>query len=380
MSDLSYWNEFDFIAGIIYFIIASILSLTMKTKRMLFFLLSVFHFFITLYYWSYSLTNIADSTMYYDTTRTTHLSWLDLFGGDTSFIRFILYPLLHFFSLNYLGSFFVFSIFGLLGFYYLFKVLLSVSYGASKRWLYLLFLPQLHFWTCALGKDSLIFMQISLILYLWFFNKKLLYYLVPLLIIGFVRIHILLLLISGYGLAIFFLDKKRVSPAKKFFLICVAVGVFAFLFPYLAERINVSSLGDVVEFADSESTKYSSGGGSSIDLSSSIFPVKFFSYLFRPLFFDVWSFLALEASIENLFWLYLFIKVCYSIFRDKKYYSDNKEKVLVPFVVTIIVILPLSYTLSNLGIAMRQKTMVFPLLYFLFMYYQSYKAQLKYGK
>ncbi|MCU7540856.1 hypothetical protein JSO59_004750 [Riemerella anatipestifer] len=378
MFDLSYWNEFDFIAGIVYFIIAVILSLKMSTKRMFFFLLSIFHFFITLYYWSYSLTNVADSTMYFETTKYTHLGWFDIFGPDTSFIRFILFPFLHFFNLNYLGAFFIFSTFGLLGFYFLFRVLLVIVSKNNYKWLYVLFLPQLHFWTCALGKDSLIFMQMSLLLSLWFFNKKLIYYLLPFAIIGFVRIHISLLMVVGYGIAIFLLDSKKISPFKKVLLVGVFGGIFMALFPYLADRINVNNVMEIVEYANNESVKYVSSGGSSVDLSSSSLPIKFFSYLFRPLFFDIWSFLALEASVENLFWLYMFFVVSYSIFRDKKYYSINKFNVLAPYLVAMIIVIPMSYTLSNLGIAMRQKTMIFPLLFHLFIYYKSYKNRLRY--
>jgi hypothetical protein len=83
-----------------------------------------------------------------------------------------------------------------------------------------------------------------------------------------------------------------------------------------------------------------------------------FAYLFRPLFFDARNALALIVSVENLLMLVLFIVFflpsASSMFKD----SSFTMRYNVIFCLSTLILL--SLTTNNLGIAIRQKTMILP--------------------
>ncbi len=336
-------------------------SISVKFIR-LFMLIGIAHLLFTFVYYFYTLGDVADTIGYYRRVMYQYDSWGETFGQGTTFIYFTLYPLVKYIGLTYFGSFFVYSFFGLLGYYYLLKILIKISDESWSPWFYLLLMPNIHFWTVAIGKDSLIFFGISLLAYIYFLNKKWYYYILPVLLIGFVRLHILILIILALGFALLFLNKKIKTFYKVIFAFFTIATVYL-LFPLLISRLGFSmdeSLFDQLEMLENKKML----GGSSVNLVGENIFIKWFSYVFRPFFFDSHNSFTLISSFENSIWVVLFI-VLFKNFR-KKLQEQFRHIYWFTFFAIFTITIPSAFILINLGIAVRQKTMVIPFLFMVF--------------
>lgn len=280
-------------------------------------------------------------------------------GVDNDFIIFLTAPLVHLFQLSYLGCMYVFSFMGLLGWYFLLKVVYAATKGIWHQWYYILLLPQFHYWTCALGKDSLIFWGICMVIYTWYFHKSFLYYCLPVITIGCIRSPILMLMGGAYSVS--FLIKSKASIWVKGAVTCVLFVGAIMLMPVVEKRLGISDLGSAESLQNFVEKQESMNqmGGSALDLQGANIIVKIFSYIFRPLFFDARNVLQLEASFENLVWLCMFIFIL----------KHFKRKYLLwfPTLAFLLMWMAQGSILNNLGVAMRQKMMFFPMFYLLFM-------------
>lgn len=327
-----------------------------------FVLIGITHLFFTFVYYFYTLNNVADSIGYYRRTLYWFDSWGETFGQGTTFIYFTLYPLIKYLGLTYFGSFFIYSFIGLFGFYYLVKVLIDIVKESWSNWFYLLLLPNLHFWTVATGKDSLIFFGISLLTYVSYFQKSWKNYLFPIIFIGFVRSHILLFILIAFGFSQLVLNKK-IKLATKIAVFIVSLGAFYLLIPIVLDRIGFVDTESILSQLESlESQKME--GTTSIDMTDKNIIIKWLSYMFRPFFYDAKGVLALLASVENLLWVALFIKIFYNA--RNKFSEAIKNFYWFCFFAIFFVTIPAAYILVNLGIALRQKMMVFPFIIVIF--------------
>ena len=343
----------------------------------LFALVGITHLFFTFVYYFYTLNNVADSIGYYRRVLFLFDKWGETFGQGTTFIYFTLYPLVKFLGLTYFGSFFVYSFFGLLGYYYLLKILIGISNVKFTKWFYLLLLPNIHFWSVAIGKDSLIFFGISFLAYLYFFRKKWFLYIFPILLVAFIRLHVLFFILLAFGFTQLFLNKRLklfYKIAASFFLLIALY----FLFPFLMARVGFTETESLIaQFEALETTKVE--GGTSIDMSNQNLLVKWLSYMFRPLFFDANSPLLLISSVENSLWVLIFLNIFRRI-RTKINYL-YKSFFWFSFLSIFTLSIPSAYILINLGIAVRQKTMVFPFIIIVFfILMNSYKSNLANAK
>jgi len=104
-------------------------------------------------------------------------------------------------------------------------------------------------------------------------------------------------------------------------------------------------------------------------------PLKLFTFWFRPLFLDAPNMLGIITSVENLAYLLLFLKIIKKDFI--KFLRKAPSAVKMSFVIFFTTSLAMTFVMSNLGIIMRQKTMV---MYFLFFVIYYYLAQKKYTR
>src|SRR5690606_26625510 len=102
---------------------------------------------------------------------------------------------------------------------------------------------------------------------------------------------------------------------------------------------------------------------------------KLFTFWFRPLFFDSPGMLGFIVSVENLIYLFLFFKVLKKDFF--KFLRKSPISVKMSLTVFFLTSLAMTFVMSNLGIIMRQKSMV---MYFLFFVIYYYLSQRKYDK
>jgi len=192
---------------------------------------------------------------------------------------------------------------------------------------------------------------------------------VGLLIIYHVRPHILLIVLISTLLA-FLLSSRGVSPFYRVVSLVAGVVVLANIFSSVVQLVGLEE--DITEVTTLstrafELTKATSG----IDISSYNFFQKLFTFIFRPLFFDAPGILGLIVSVENFIYLLLVL----SLF-DAKIFTFLRHApffVLAGLFSFITVSIALAQITGNLGLAIRQKSQVIFLLFFVMLKFMEYK-------
>ena len=339
--------------------------------------IGIIHMLFTFLYYSITLSSAADAIGYYRRVYFVFNSWPetlgDSLGQGANFIYFVLYPFVNFFELTYFGCFFIFSFVGFIGFKLLFDVVLNLcNYRWTYKYIYFL-LPNLHFWTVGIGKDSLYFFALCAFVYAYYFNKPFRNYIIPFIIIGFIRIHILVFIGVGYLLANTLQNKSKSSGYKVFVVLFFAIASLV-VFPILKDRLGVDDTSTVDEKIE-RMQNANMNGDSGVDLSNSILIIKWLAYMYRPLFYDAKNILSLLASFENALYVYISYQSIKMI-RFLKKLTEIKFFFWFCFFIMLTISIPSAYLISNLGIAMRQKTMAFPFFLCLYFYLLSTKEKL----
>src|SRR5690606_33555752 len=105
----------------------------------------------------------------------------------------------------------IYTLFGYLGFIYLFKIakeqipdiesLRQIKFFRLPIYPWIWFLPNLHFWSCGIGKDTILFLCICLFTYSIFnFKKRWILFIICLIFSLPIRPHIILFLLVGFGI------------------------------------------------------------------------------------------------------------------------------------------------------------------------------------
>ena len=111
-------------------------------------------------------------------------------------------------------------------------------------------------------------------------------------------------------------------------------------------------------------------GGSSVNIKDMSTLERVFTYFFRPQLYEAHNVYAFVSSLDNLVILILFIfwiyNVIYFMFSKKIIFLDLKINIFLGLLLYVIFTsLILSATTANLGIAVRQKWMILPLIIYL---------------
>ena len=305
-----------------------------------------------------------------------------LFNGEgTMFMYSFNYLFSNLLNMSYLSNTLLFSLFGFMGltFFYLVAVQ-TVPYNKiiSGYVLFplIFFLPNLHFWSSGVGKDTTLFLCIGMFTYglMKPFQRIPLLVLAGLLSMA-IRPHITLFLMVGFGLAYVFGGK--VSPAQRFIFSAAMIAVGLAILPSVMEfaKIEEASTEGFDKFATGKAAVLSrSHTGSAIDISSYPFPLKVLTFWFRPALFDVKNINGLIAALENLLLLLVFIKAMRT--------SPIRAFKAAPFVIKGLVIflvvgtLAFSQSMGNMGIMIRMRNMFLPGMIIYLMWIFSYEQQL----
>ncbi|WP_140937935.1 hypothetical protein [Sphingobacterium lumbrici] len=285
-----------------------------------------------------------------------------------------------FLGMDYLSNTLFYGMLGFWGLLYFYRIAIELvpfnsRFQNFRLFPLLFYLPMLHFWSSAIGKDTLLFWAIGMFAYgLLNIPKRFL-----LIAFGFafaylVRPHIALLMAVAFGTA-YILD-GRTAIWKRIFLGTAMLAGAVALLPMVMEYVKLEevSVESIAGYSDNKAGALSrSHTGSSVDISSYPPPLKWFTFLFRPLFFDINGVPALVASFENLFLLLIFFKVL----GNKPVLAFRKA----PFVIkglTLFLILGtvlMSGALGNLGVMIRMRNMFLPGMMIYFMWVLSYAQQ-----
>jgi len=332
------------------------------------YLVFLMHMLFSFLYYLFTQTRSADANMYYykGMIEQDHLS----FGIGTDFIVFLsgFFQKLGF---DKISLFFLFGLFGFIGYVYLLKMLPQISkkfFGISLFYIVLL-LPGFHFWTSALGKDSLFFMALMMFFYsIQKLPSGLIRLIFSFLILATIRPHMGFILLLSVLTALFFRN-----PAKYKFshliMGVVAIIVLILFLPFVLEFLNIDQMQiEEVNRRFEDLTNYgaqmSDEVSSYVDMSNASLPTKLFAYLFRPLFFDAHSFMQLAASFENFILLSIILSWLKSIrFNIIKWYKafPLSRKIMAIYIAAGWLIL--SMGMYNLGLASRQKYMLIPVIF-----------------
>ena len=334
-----------------------------------------YHLTFFIIYFAYATFNASDSKAYYFDAGIPQDDLMILFKTGTKFIVFVATPFVQF-GFSYITLMLIFSWFGYIGFvfaYLFFKENITINVTVFKKFdllTLLLFLPNMHFWTASLGKGSLIFMGLMLFIYALRLPQKRLFALV---LGGFlvymIRPHVMLFVLVGVMVGIL-TGKSKIGGGIKFLVLLVSIG-----FLYLAQNsilgvANLEGSENVIEDFDQFATQQSGRlvtSGSGVNMSNYPLPFKFFTFWFRPLFIDSPSVLGIFSSIENLIYLLLFLKIFNK--RFLKFIFKAPYLVKTSLIIFLLSSFALTFIMSNLGIIMRQKSMVMYFGFFVIYYF-----------
>lgn len=345
-------------------------------------ILYLYHTFFYGVYSLYAFYNRSDSHKYYENLEFHTGGWWELFGTDTKFIHWLAYP---FFKIgfNYDMLMFLFSWFGYLGFVYAYlffreKIPIKYDFHGLDLLTLILFLPNMHFWTASLGKGAPIFLGLMMFTFAIIKPKK---RLIPLIIgsITIFQIRPHMFMFVAIGTVLGYLSGREKIPFWQKALVFIAMGGAVILLQdTILGVMGLQASDNLIEEFEAVSEKKAedlSDAGSGVDMSSYPLPFKLFTFWFRPLFLDAPNILGLIVSMENLIYLTLFMKIINGDFI--KFIKKAPAVVKMSFVIFFATSFAMTFVMSNLGIIMRQKSMV---MYFLFFVIYYYLAQKKYDR
>jgi hypothetical protein len=327
-----------------------------------------YHLLLSAIYFIYVTFNPSDSKAYYATSLAAP-TWLELYGTSTTFIKFLAYPFIHYFSFTYEATMALFSFIGYCGFLFFFLSFKQVLQFRPSLWGYdliklVLFLPNLHFWSSSLGKGSVIFLAISL--FFWSMvnpRNRWLLLILSSVIIYHVRPHIMLMMLVCYGVGFIFSTKGLPFAWRIIFLGGAAIAFF-FIYKDVLTLVGIDEDQFLTQGLDLSHRANELGKATSgININQYSLPLQVFTFLYRPLFFDAPGALGLFVSVENVFYLLL---TTYILFQLKSWtYVFNGDYLVKGSLLSFITVsVALAQVSGNLGLAIRQKSQIMVLFLF----------------
>lgn len=289
-----------------------------------------------------------------------------LFDGEGSMFMYALnFIFSNLLNMSYLSNTLLFSLFGFMGLTFFYIVVVKIIPYNKRLYGYILFpalffLPNLHFWSAGVGKDTTLFLCIGMFSYgvMKPFLRSPLLVLSVLLALA-IRPHIVLFLMVGFGLAYILGGKISVFQRVAFSTILLGIGLA--ILPSVLEyaKIEDASADSFDKFAEAKASVLSrSHTGSAIDISSYPFPLKVLTFWFRPFFFDIRNINGLVASLENLVLVIIFVKAM----RSKPLQAFKAAPFVIKGLVFFLIVgtLAFSQSMGNVGIMIRMRNMFLP--------------------
>lgn len=312
-------------------------------------------------------------------------TWMRYFGEGTTFILWVCYFPSRVLGLDYITGNILFGFLGFMGIRYIYLMvadLFPTNHSVLNIPLFpaIFYFPNLHFWTSGVGKDSISFWAIALFLYsIQQYKSKWWMAVVALFFAYMTRPHIGQALIAASGIALIL--GTDIKMQYKILLSLTAIGASIWLSSKTLEvlRLTDFSLESMEMFADSKIGNLGKARiGSSVDLTSYSWPMRLFTYMFRPLFIDAHNIMSFLSSFENALYLYL----SFYIYRNwtPEALRDMPIFIKIGIITFIPVTIAFMNSLANLGIVMRMKnmTMIYFLLFCFFLI--AYNKKLRYQK
>lgn len=319
------------------------------------------HVLSAIVFFVYSQTNASDASLYY--TDPYHMYELG-FGFSTRFIIFVVQAMKMTFGGTYLDYFFLFQTFGFFGIALLMRIFEEIYAGLGvpqPRWSYLLlFLPGIHFWTSAIGKDAPIFAACCLAVWAAMqVRRRYIALGIAVFLMLLIRPHIALIAVVAVTWTVF--ADRSTHFLLRGLLVIASVGAFVGAVATVRDSlyIDVTNADSVSNFLAARESFVQAGELGTTGVGNAPYIVKVFSFLFRPLFVDANGFFGYIASVENVILMVIFGVMA---LRIRTVISAAKAVPYVRYALisSIGVTLALSIDYYNVGLGLRQKTMVVP--------------------
>ncbi len=309
---------------------------------------------------------IVDANVFYKSAQTAP-SWISLFGLGSTFMSFLIYPLVQA-GVSMLLLFMLFSTISYRAFLWYFEQMSSSNtkgfliYGIPFTQVFFL-LPSMHYWSGYPGKDALVFFFLTYFLFEVKKKERLNF------MHGFVSVVLLILrphvfVATFIAFFVFYLFQKEVSKVIKLKRALLAVLVCSLSIPILMHFVRIKQLGigSILEKWN-ELNAYALHTGSGVDLQTSSYLDRIWLLLFRPLFYDSITFYQSLVSIENGLVLLLFIWVFFYLYSKRKV-LEVKGDVRLALLVACSIFLMIASYIYNLGLASRMRLMFMPLFFY----------------
>ncbi|MEO7178860.1 MAG: hypothetical protein ABIW83_08450 [Allosphingosinicella sp.] len=334
-----------------------------RSRLVLFVLLLLMHIGTSIAYYFYAQEFGGDVTLYYNDP-------LGIYGNGSGLSTIFIVNFVQFLKSYFGGSMLdYFLLFQAMGFWGLLFVLRSfdeihdeLGQPRSKYVYLLLFLPGLHFWTGAIGKDAPIFLGVALCTWAAFrLQTRYLAFAAGLVISLLVRPHITLIALISLAVTVVAGRNTRLIT-RAALLVVAAVGIFsvAGLVSSSFNGLNLSNTDSVTEFVETKSSVSEDSGGD-ISIVGASFPVKLVSLLFRPFFIDAAGILGYIASLENVVLLVLILTM---LRRFRTSLQVARGAMFARFAILFFMLLTILLAMVNynVGLGLRQKMMMMPAL------------------
>jgi hypothetical protein len=329
----------------------------------------------------------SDSVGYFERPLYYHHEWLAIYTTGTKFIDFIAYPFIKHLGFTYEMMMVLFAYTGYLGFLYFYiffkenirfkhKFLPNTPLGSGNgidMITLFIFLPNMHYWTASLGKGSIIFWGLAMIMYaLSKLNARKFPLILGLIIVYHVRPHVFLFMTVGILFGLF--TGRQKIPAYQKILVFLGISVtLALMYNTIMSFVGLDSENLVESFEQFSSTRSVelAKSNTGVDISNYPLILKLFTFWFRPLFLDAPGIAGLIVSFENVIYILLAVKLFQRGFI--RYLAKSDALVKICAVVFLATSFALSATLSNMGIIIRQKSMVMYFFLFIIVAFLDYK-------
>lgn len=366
----------DFVLVVFFVFTIQIFLFKDNAKKIpLVFFLTIYHFLFSIIFLSFEEGSITDSQNYY--------SWgLDgLWDSNlgTGFVVQIIYYLSRLGFADYYDFFLVFSGFSAIGISLIYislnEYIKKIQFNKKINFIFSLsvFIPSFHFWTVAVGKDSLMVFFYGLLISSILKYKSLVVGVVSALAIFMIRPHVgicvllmffLYFYIYGFGRGYSSANEKL---GLRFFLVILFFVFSAISYSILlgfVQKYSTSGFENLSDFASSRGDVYAeTGSGFSVD--SVPYIGRFILMFLGGIPWSSLGILQIAAMFEGIILIYFTIK-SYTTLRKIKINYKLESDILISYRFTVFIFLYailvaaiLAYNSTNLGLMVRQRVMIY---------------------
>ena len=327
-------------------------------------LIPFWHLFFTFVYYLQSLSSVIDVNFFFE--RSLAPQKFVFFGSK--FIFFITSLFSQNLNFSFFNTFFIFSLFGYIGILFFAESLFYLlSFNSNKFSNFLVkiivFFPSLHFWSSAIGKDSLMFLAVGLMVWSGIkMNSRKLWFLLSFIGITIIRPHVGFLLFVSIYLNTLFKSNLNINKYFKFF-IYLAPLLLLTTFPILLVnyfKIESLTFSGIINYLELR-TEYTTTGNLALEIKSLNPLMRPFIFLYGPILLRGLSLFEIIIFFENIFLLLLTFFSLRNLLKYKFDFKNNPNFLF--FYFPIFTLTLLSFSVGNIGIALRQKWMIIPFLY-----------------